>query len=82
MGPAIVIPAFIGTYAATCGTLSAVTCAVHDNSQVPVHRGEYVVQYFIDALKGSEVVLGALGSNNLRNAEVFTKAYPEIVRGM
>ncbi len=37
---------------------------------------------FIDALKGSEVVFGALGSDSLRNAEVFTKAYPEIVRGM
>ena len=36
MGPAIVIPAFIGTYAATCGTLSAVTCAVHDNSRCKI----------------------------------------------
>lgn len=37
---------------------------------------------FVDVLKGCEVVFGALGSDSLRNAEVFTKAYPEIVRGM
>jgi len=40
MGPAVLIP--VGM-AATWGTAVGVGMAVNDNSNVPSHRGEYVV---------------------------------------